>query len=42
VVTAVLLICVAIYAAAFVWGGRYMFWRAGKPERSTAAFWKWK
>jgi hypothetical protein len=42
VVATVTGLTVAMLLAAWVWGRRYMFWRAGKTERSTAAFWKWR
>jgi uncharacterized membrane protein AbrB (regulator of aidB expression) len=42
VVAVVTFVCVAVLTAAFAWGRKYWFWRNGKIERSTAAFWKWK
>jgi hypothetical protein len=41
-VGAVTIICILVLLAAFAWGRRYLFWRNGKAERSSTAFWKWK
>ena len=41
-VAAVTFVCIAVLTAAIVWGRKYWFWRNRKPERATAAFWKWK
>jgi hypothetical protein len=38
----VTIICILLLLAAIAWGRRYLFWRAGKAERSSGAFWKWK
>jgi hypothetical protein len=42
VVDTVAVVCIAALVGVFVWGRSYLLWRAGKPERSSAAFWKWK